>query len=228
LKFVFMDPSKHFPVTLTLRADTALPRLRSLARSLQRRTELHRAMGRRVQQLTRDHLVEFSARHPNRVGGRRSYYWFAAALDVARPDHLRADGRAAVLSLTTPGITRALGPVYITPRTPSVEYLAMPACPVAYGFRAGWLPWLVPMIRRGSAVGLIEGENRTRQRTTVHGKKGETYFAEKPGGLVWYWFSQSVLQPQDRTLLPSDAELQSAAREGAAAVFDAIIAGHIK
>ena len=74
-------------------------------------------MGRRVQQLTRDHLVEFSARHPNRVGGRRSYYWFFAALDAARPDRLQADDRAAVLSLTTPGISRALGPVYNAKKT---------------------------------------------------------------------------------------------------------------
>jgi hypothetical protein len=103
----------------------------------------------------------------------------------------------------------------------------MPACPVAYGFRAGRLPWLVPMIRRGLAVGLIEGENRTRQRTTANGKKGGTYFAEKPGGLVWYWFAQSVLQPQDRALLPTDAELQTAAQHGVADLVDAVTGGKI-
>ena len=79
------------------------------------------------------------------------------------------------------------------------------------------------MIRRGSAVGLIEGENRTRQCATAHGQKGETYFGEKPGGLVWYWFARSVLQYQDRTLLPTDAEIQTAARQGVADWVDALV-----
>ncbi len=43
------------------------------------------------------------------------------------------------------------------------------------------------------------------------------------GGAVMFWFVDKVEQPQDRSLLPSDAEWQNAASQGAADFVDKLI-----
>ena len=198
---------------LHIATSPAHPLLSRLKLGLSDRVALHRAIGLRVQKLTVDHLQEYDATHPNQLGAPRSHYWLHAAFDASLPQNLKVTASAAVLSLNTPGINRALHPVTIEPI--NAKNLAIPNDEQACHLRPREVPGLAPMFRAGRCMGLIDGEQRIRQRDTKHGQKGTPCLAERPGGLVWYWFAKSVNQPQDPDLLPTKAEFAETTRAAA-------------
>jgi hypothetical protein len=198
---------------ISIPLDTASPMLRKFAGMKERAPELNEAMGGEALKVSKNYLTEYSATHPNQLGGPRSDYWSHAADDA----FLTADAHAATLNFPTPGIGRALHDVTITPgtKTSGVKNLTFPAIPQAYNRRAAGVSGLAVFWGKGRAMGLKEGEQKTRTRNTKGGAKGSTYWAPRAGGLVWYWFAKSAFQPQKRELLPSNEQLQKASIDGA-------------
>ena len=192
--------------------DTGIPALGRLRHHLAQRVALHQAIGMRVQTLTVGHLKEYSETHPNQLEGPRSYYWLRAAFYAALPQSLQATPTAAILSLTTPGISRALHGVVIRPL--KAKWLAIPAIDLAYNLRPAEVPGLAPFFDAQGCAGLAEASRRTRHRDTRRGKKGTTYLVANPDGLIWFWFLPYASQPQDAELLPTAEEFTHAAQAG--------------
>ena len=114
-----------------------------------------------------------------------------------------------------PGLMRAFGPITIVPgtKTPGAKYLALPARSEAYGMRPREFGDKLMMFwGKAGPAGLALKVATTRTKTTKKGAKGSTYY--RPG-LVEYWFSETVTQPQDRTLLPSEEEWSESTHAGA-------------
>jgi hypothetical protein len=93
--------------------------------------------------------------------------------------------------IPTPAVRRAFHDVEIRPR--SWEFLTIPAAREAYGMRAGVLASLGWKIYRPGKAKVLMG------------KLGD----DEPK--VLYYLKESVRQRQDRSLLPSDREISSAA-----------------
>jgi len=199
-------------LTIAIPLDTATPRLARLAGLRERAAELHAALGGAALQLAKNQLAEYSATHPNALGGSGTNYWAEAGADA----WLAADATAATLNFPTPGLGRAFHDVTITA---GATKLTLPATAAAFNHRADSFTGLTVFWGRGRALGLRQGEQQTRTRTTQAGEKGSSYWAPQPGGLVYYWFADCVFQPQNRDLLPSDEQLSEAGR---AALIDYI------
>ena len=63
----------------------------------------------------------------------------------------------------------------------------------------------------------------TRQRDTTKGPAGSTYLVP---GRAMYWFVQRVTQPQDRTLLPDEAQWSAAATAAAKNFVNTLTSNH--
>jgi hypothetical protein len=210
---------------ISIAVDTATPQMASLMESFSGREELHGAMGHRVVRDTSRHVGLWGLSHPNKLGGRRTNYWAGIAGRIT-PETLDVSEANATMTLggdDMPGITRAFGEVTITAgtKTPGVKYLALPARSESYGMKPREMPGLVLFWGKGGPGGLAEGVPQTRTRDTKKGAKGSTYLVP---GLVMFWFTDSVTQPQDRSLLPSDEDWTESATEGAKEFVDAAIA----
>lgn len=178
---------------------TATPRLNQLYAKLgdTGRTELARAMGHEVQRLTGDYLTSLAAtRHDTaaKLGASPSNHLAQAAEKAASPSALSIDAATATLTINHPGMVRALRDVTIVPR--DAKCLAIPVAAIAYNRRPAQL-WetLHLFIPKGKNVICMESGNKIT---------------------VLYVLVRKVTQKQDRTLLPADEDLQSAARLGAA------------
>lgn len=188
--------------------------------------ELHQAMADEVTVMSKRYLYDYSASHPNRLGGNRSDYW-AHAADAA---FASASASEAAVNFPTPGMSRALQDVTITPgtRTPGVKYLTLPATAEAYDRRAGSFNDLAVFWGRGGPKGLKKATVKTRTRKTKQGDKGTQYLAPEPGGQVFYWFCKQAFQPQKRELLPSDEQILASASHGAGRFVEDVRDGRIR
>jgi hypothetical protein len=162
------------------------------------RRQLHQAMGEEVQVLTADYLRRLAgSKHDTAeaLGATPTGFLGTAAEKVASPGALTADSSAATLTIDHPGMTRAFGPVTISPR--NAKSLAIPVHAIAYGQRARFL-WT---------------------QLSLFIPKGCNFIAMKgPDGksiIPLYILVRSLTQKQDRTLLPSDEEFEEAAKMGA-------------
>ncbi len=171
------------------------------------RAALHRGAAQPLLGLVRRHLAALAqSRHATaeRLGAAPT----GALGDAARRSH--ADGDADSVTVTVPGpmFARAFRDVRILPRAPR-KALAIPIHRWAYGVSPR--EWEA---RRGSRGPLV------RIGRTLAAKVG----GQKRGAFTpMYALVPSVMQRQDRSLLPSDSELAAAAREGMAAVIRAAI-----
>ena len=212
---------------ISITSDTATPQQAKLMEEFRRTSGLNAAMGRRVVRDTSTHVREWGLSHPNKLGGRRTNYWSGIAAKINPTDTLEVSDANATMTLSgddMPGITRAFGDVTITPgtKTPGAKYLAIP------GAQRGLRTAPARNVRAGS---VLEGQGKSRRprgrrrgarkRDSKNGKKGSTRLVP---GLVMYWFVDSVTQPQDRTLLPSEEEWSESATEGAKEYVDLAIA----
>ena len=208
-------------------SDTATPQQQVLIEEFRNTSRLNDAMGRRVVRDTSRHVGEWGLSHPNKLGGRRTNYWAVQAGKITPPSTLEVSDANATMTLSgddMPGITRAFGDVTIVPgtKTAGAKHLAIPARSESYGLRPREMSGLVMFWKgKGQPGGLAEGVSVTRTKKTKKGDKGSTYLVP---GLVMYWFADSVTQPQDRTLLPSEEEWSESATDGAKEYVDIAIA----
>jgi hypothetical protein len=177
---------------------TAQRMLKKLGEKLVNRAELHHDIAVRAENTVRDYLIRIAGtRHKtaNRLGATPSGHLARAAESVTS----ESDASGATVSVTSPGITRAFKDITITPGQ-GKKYLTIPATAEAYNKRARAFNDLRLAFFKNGLLALVKDDpNRAK--------------GERPP--VYYWLKKSVTQKQDRTLLPSDQLLQSAANAGA-------------
>lgn len=169
--------------------------LAKLQGQLTDRTILHKSIAGYAETLTRQHLTVLAGtRHKtaSRLGAQPSGHLARAAESVIS----EGTDQAAVVSVVSPGLRRAFGPMTIVPRN-GAKYLTIPAAAESYNRRAGSFNDLrVQVFKGGSLLALVrDGKDGARAQ-------------------VLYWLKKSVSQPQDRTLLPADDEFAQAAYAG--------------
>jgi hypothetical protein len=167
-----------------------LGRLRS---SLTDKGALHQSIGTYAEQLTRQHLTVLAGtRHDTarRLGASPTGHLARAAETVTS----RGTQDAAIVTVVSPGISRAFGDLTITPR--SSKYLTIPAAAESYGRRARTFGDLrVAFFGRGRMALVQPDPDGSRDR-------------------VLYWLKKQVKQRQDRSLLPPDQDFADAAAQG--------------
>ncbi len=181
--------------------------------------EIHQDIATRAENLTRDYLTSLA----------QSRHATADSLGAAPTGHLeraaesvmsRSDAEGAVVGITSPGITRAFSDITITPV--NAKYLTIAATAEAYGKRAGAFNDLRLAFFKGGRLALVKADQSrvSDRRASGYGIESKAaketrvpqQAAQRPP--IYYWLVKSVHQQQDRTLLPSDELLQSAAEEG--------------
>lgn len=181
---------------------SGVPGIDELARGLETRQGLHERIGERVRNLVRDHFLEMEgARHTTaeRLGAKPSGFWGMAANNTSSS----ADEDGAVVSVNHPGVGRADHDVTIEPGQ-GKQWLTLPLIAQAYNQRAYRVPGLFVVM--GAAMPLLVQ------------KRGDD------GITPWYALVRSVTQPQDRTILPSDEGLNTAALAGVRDYVDQLLA----
>jgi hypothetical protein len=192
-------------VNVSINVQLATTQLRNLALMMDaaHRTELHGAMGEGVREETREHLQELAlTRHTTaqRLGAEPTGHLGQAARAVeATP--LTTDASGATMTINHPGLTRAFRDVTIVPV--NAQFLTIPINALAYGRRVGEFGGRVVLLKEGG-----HRETSERKRKPI------------PLDLPVYYLVRSVTQHQDRSLLPSDAEWEDAAREAGTRWFD--------
>jgi hypothetical protein len=169
------------------------------------RAHLHEMILGRVLELTREHLREIAqTRHDtaNKLGASPTGHWAQAAEKTSGT----YDETAATVTVSQPGIGRVAHPITILPG-PGKEALTLPLIAPAYGQRAYRVP------------GLFVWKSPTSGNAFLAQSEGH------PGALVlWYLLVKSVVQEQDRTLLPSDELYRAAALQGCVDYADYLLA----
>jgi hypothetical protein len=194
--------------------------LQTFIAGLKDRRFLHQAMGDRVAALTSAHFYTRSTTHANPFGAPSSRFWAKAGDKVTAQSSLRADDQAAVLTIQHPGVRRAFEDVAITPSA-GKQWLTIPLIAAAYNRRAYRVKGLFRPLKKGaSAIGYRMKGNR---RVPVFDAADRMHvLAQRAGGTLVHWYAlvRSVLQKQDRSILPSDEEFQAAALRGAVDYMD--------
>lgn len=160
-----------------------------------------------VSVLVRTHLEQLAAtRHATatRLQAQPTGHLEEAAASVLHG----ADAAGSYVSITSPGIRRAVGSYTIKPR--QAKALTIPVHRLSYGQRVGELK------HRGIQI--------FRPKAKANGKPKDYLAAIVDGRLeVLYLLRKSVAVPQDRTLLPTDTDLSAAATQGARNVLAALL-----
>jgi hypothetical protein len=205
---------------ISILQDTAGPALRQVMEIPEEREKICGAAGHRLIRDVSRHVNLWGQSHPNKLGGRRTNYWSGIAAKINPNDCLQTTNAGATVTLggpEMPGLMRAMGDITIVPgtKTPGVKYIPIPARSEAYGMRPREFGGQLMLFWKGKGAigGLAQATPVERKKNTKKGAKGSTYY--RPG-LVFYWFAESVTQPQDRSLLPSDEELANSINAGAA------------
>lgn len=162
----------------------------------QGRIDLHAAMGTEVQQVTASHVGALE-RSPDsllkKLGAAPTNFYKHAAERTESPAALASDGNAATLTLNWPGVKRAFQTIVVVPVNAKALAIPMDRLAVGRSPRDCW-----------AELGLFI-------------PKGKDFIAMRVGNqikMMWL-LRRSVTQPQNRALLPSDAQWQEAAKAGA-------------
>ena len=189
--------------------DGASPLVGEFIAQLTNRTQLHEAIASRARTLTRDHLIGLAGtRHgsANRLGASPSGHW-AQATEKTSADF---DATSATITVAHPGIGRAFHDVEIYPGA-GKKAITIPLIAQAYNLRAA-------SVWESQGLFVVKGKTSAGSGAAVAVKR-------LPDGTLqpWYLLLPHVHQKQDRSLLPSNAEYQTAAKEGARDYVDYLI-----
>lgn len=150
------------------------------------RRQLFSVAANAVRILVRDHLFRIAPRHhisAHRLGATPTGHIEKGA----RATHFTASPDSADVIIPIPGLSRAFGPLTITPRNAAA--LTLPVSPHAYGKRVGDL--------RTNGWNIF----RPKGHDILMGSLGDDE------AVPLYVLKRRVQLKQDRSLLPSDAEL---------------------
>lgn len=154
------------------------------------RLQLFHAVADNVAELVRDHLFRIAPRHhisAHRLGATPTGHIEKGA----RATQFTASANGAEVIIPIPGLSRAFGPLTITPRNAAA--LTLPVSPHAYGKRVGEL--------RANGWNIF----RPKGHDILMGSLGDDE------AVPLYVLKRRVQLKQDRSLLPSDAELGTTA-----------------
>lgn len=180
--------------------DKLSPRLREVVGQLNGpgRVEASEAMGEEVRFTVVEHLRMIAdTRHATaqRLGAAPSNF-VAGAVDAAAAAPIRADEQGVSISMRHPVVARAFRDIPIEAKNASA--LTIPIHAMAYNRRAGQFPGIFRLGGRGADVG----------KNILAIKSGD-------GSVIpLFLLVRSVTQKQDRSLMPSDDEINTAAARG--------------
>jgi hypothetical protein len=153
-------------------------------------------------------------RTATRLGATPTNYYERAASGVQT---IGTTAEAEVrLTQSTEIFQRVLGDVKIVPK--ARKWLALPAAAAAYGKRPREHSGLRYLPLGPSRAALVKGPAYQRQSSGKRrtAEQAADYRAQlKAQTKIMYWLRRSVTLPQDRALLPSDAQITDAAEMGA-------------
>ena len=179
--------------------DRISPKILAVTSHLSDMRGLHNAMGYAARTLTREHLRTLNKHTTaNRLGASPKGHWSQAAENTS----MESDANSATVTISHPGIGRAMHDVTITPGAGN-KCLTIPLIAQAYNLRAA-------AVWESEQLFVKPAKNAKGKDVAVAGKR-------LPDGTFqpWYLLVPSVRQAQDRSLLPSDTEYERAAVDGA-------------
>ena len=179
-----------------------------------RSAKLKDIVGRSGTNHIKKHLRKVDNSHANKLGGKRSHFFAAAALAT----NFKRDNDGATVSIAHLGIRQRYYGGEIRPV--NKKYLTIPARSEAYGKSASEFNDLEPMIRfrngKAVAVGLMQ-RAQTQIRFT---RKGNLKRGDEVGGGVMFWLVKSVRQSGDKSILPTSRVLADSVGRDASRYID--------
>ena len=200
--------------------DKASPVVQRLSRYIGNPRLVHQFIAPVAENVTRDYLIiQANGRHATarRLGAQPTGHLSRAAESVTS----KYDDTAATVGITSPGISRALGPITI--KATRRKWLTIPAVGSVYGKKAAEQGDLTFMSFRRGLAALVEAEP---YRITTGKKKGE--MGKRPvldnagRPIIVYWLKKEVTIKEDRSLIPSDEIYKAAAEQGIEDLLDAV------
>lgn len=191
-------------MTVEIITPPAMARWRDVMRPEFRR-HIYREIGERVRVLVRKHILRIAPAHhiwANRLGAQPTGHLTSAVGEI----NSVAGADFAEVIIPIPGISRAFHNLSITPKNAAA--LTIPIAAQSYGQRVSRMRQLGWVLFRPKGRDVLMGE--------------------PPGGgdaVPLYLLKKRVEQRQDRTLLPSDAEIGATAGAAMTAVIDRIAKG---
>lgn len=186
--------------------DPATPRLHTLSQLGQ---HIFPRIGAAVSRLAKDHLFERDQK-PNKNGWPSQHFYSAAA----KATTFRTDNESVTISINKQGFRLRYEGGTVKPV--NVKYLTIPACAEAYGKRAlefGNLVMIFGKTRDGQGirpVALAAGEGgATRKKFSGRDDSAtERKIKGADAGKIMYWLVLSSTQKGDKTILPTEEEIQ--------------------
>lgn len=176
---------------------------------------LHAAIATACADVMKGHLQARDGTHANKMGGRRSHFYWNAAQTVKG----EATAEGAEVSVNYLGLRQRWlgGDIYPI----NAKYLAIPARSESYGIPPKEFPGDLTCIRfRSGTLALVKDE--VSQGTDDAGnfqqksaERGQRKSRKRTIGLVEYWLKDHVYQEPDPTVMPSPQDMLNAATEAA-------------
>ncbi|MFA5265609.1 MAG: hypothetical protein WC378_17455 [Opitutaceae bacterium] len=166
---------------------------------------MRRAMGRAIATTLRKHFTKLDSSKKNKLGGARTHFYGAARRGVHQPELYGNVVRVLVDSI---GIAQRYYGGDISARPGSA--LTVPVHPVAYGHRAREFPdlQLIPSTRNPDVTAILARPNDASANGIME---------------VYYLLCKKVHQKEDKSVLPTDAELATSAHDAAVAYIKSVI-----
>lgn len=184
------------------------------------REGLHFAMAYGVAAQVKQHLNDYSAENPNKLGGKRTFFYRDAAMGTAA----YATSAEGAVTVAKTGIKlQYYGGTVVPGRNPSsfsgkpTRFLTIPAVAEAYGRRASEVDNLVMLWGKNGPYALAEKIERRTLPKRGKLKKDESAYVSRGvlkgvrGGRVMFWLARSVTVGPHPEILPTDDEMSATA-----------------
>lgn len=195
-------------IEFVITKDQASPALKSVAYGLQPEN-LMPVLARSVSNSVRDHFDDLEGTRPNKMGGERTHYYSGARAGTS----YTVEGDTATVHVSQVGIrlryyggTVEAGKGVSSATGQPTKYLTIPATPETYGHRAADFPDMKVLWGKNGPYGL--GRVEQKMMATVKSSGPSTKETT-----IMFWLKASVDIQGDRTMLPSDSELNDALQE---------------
>lgn len=181
---------------------------------------LHEAIAKAAADKTREHLKARDNTHANKLGGKRSHFYWNAAETV----YGEATAEGAEVVIDKLGLRQRWlgGDIYPV----NAKRLAIPARSESYGVPPKEFPGDLTVIKfKSGAMALVKDDQDHGVDPLSGGyrirsaERGQKRTRKKTVGLVEYWLVDHVYQEPDPTVLPSPQELLNVVTEAASGYF---------